>query len=89
MHSTFYLTVALSAIACAHPSLVARVTSPSTEDPNAWTPTLRDYFEAVGAHVETIRDAPSFPGPPACNVQTAVMPTRMFLAAHALAQCTH
>ncbi|KAI9816638.1 MAG: hypothetical protein M1832_005023 [Thelocarpon impressellum] len=73
MHPSALLTVALGALACARPAL--KPEDVDTKDPDSWSPPLRAYFEAVGQRIEKFRLLPTFPKPPACNLDNAVMAT--------------
>ncbi|KAI9710061.1 MAG: hypothetical protein M1812_007525 [Candelaria pacifica] len=63
-----WLILALSTIVSAQPTLRPR-------GPYDWSPTLRNYYEAVGSHIAKIRDTPSFPNPPACDLTSATLPS--------------
>lgn len=72
MLSLTWLTLALSALTCAQPTLQAR--DDDGNDPEIWTPTLRTYYEILGMKVEKIRDAPGFPGAPECKLSITTRP---------------
>ncbi|KAI9886008.1 MAG: hypothetical protein M1823_002175 [Watsoniomyces obsoletus] len=44
-------------------------------DSTKWAPPVRNYYESIGKKVAVIRDLPSFPNPPPCDLSKAVMPT--------------
>ncbi|KAI9796446.1 MAG: hypothetical protein M1835_003972 [Candelina submexicana] len=63
-----WLVIALCPIASAQPTLRPR-------GAYNWSPTLRNYYEAVGSHIARIRDTPDFPNPPACDLTQATLPS--------------
>lgn len=67
-----FLTLAISALSCAQPTLHAR--DDDSNDPKVWAPILKNYYETLGKKVERIRDEPGFPGVPECNLATASRP---------------
>ncbi|KAI9792474.1 MAG: hypothetical protein M1833_001087 [Piccolia ochrophora] len=72
MHAFTWLLSTLAVTTYAHPTVEQR--GGSSNDRDSWVPAVRNYFEAVGKEVANIKNTPSFPNPPACNLDRCQMP---------------